>query len=90
MKITLNKSSLHCNISLIFCSFLYSGVCYDQIKLSINDIIILQKSLTPLYETAQNKIRTDQRRLLLFSVIFIFTGVKLGMVNWGVKYLEKY
>ena len=36
-------SNLHCNISDSFCSFSYSGVCFVQLKLSIDDIIIIQK-----------------------------------------------
>ena len=35
-------SSLH--FSLSFCPFLYSGLCYKQIMMSINDVIFVQKS----------------------------------------------
>ena len=34
---------LHWNISHSFCSFLYSGVYYDQLKLSVCDAIVSQK-----------------------------------------------
>ena len=55
---------------------MYSGVFYEQIKLSINDVIVAQKSSnvesyyydlwknTPRYEIVQNKIKIDQWRLL--------------------------
>ena len=36
-------SSLHCNISLSFCSFLYNGVYFNRLKLSVNDVIVNQK-----------------------------------------------
>ena len=32
-------SSLHCNISLSFCSFLYHGVCFEQLKLSVSQLV---------------------------------------------------
>ena len=37
-------SSLHCNISLSFCSFLYNGVCFVGLKLSVRDVMLSQKS----------------------------------------------
>ena len=36
-------SSLHCNISLSFCLFFYNGVCFEGLKLSVDDTIISQK-----------------------------------------------
>ena len=36
-------SSLHCSTSLSFCSFSYNGVCFDNLKLSVNDVIVNQK-----------------------------------------------
>ena len=36
-------SSLHWSISLSYCSFSYSGLCYEQLKLSIDDVIVAQK-----------------------------------------------
>ena len=39
----INRSSLHCNISLSFCSFSYNEVYFDGIKLSVNDVIDSQK-----------------------------------------------
>ena len=36
-------SSLHWSISLSFCSFLYNGVYYDVLKLSLSDVIVVQK-----------------------------------------------
>ena len=38
------SSSLYCNISLSFLSFLYNGVYFDELNLSVNDVIISQKS----------------------------------------------
>ena len=35
--ISLQFSSLHCNISLSFCSFLYNGVCFDGFRFSVYD-----------------------------------------------------
>ena len=37
------NSSLHWLISLSFCLFLYNGVCYNQLKLSISYVIVIQK-----------------------------------------------
>ena len=37
-----NKSLKH-NISLSFCAFLYNGVCFNGLKLSISDVIDSQK-----------------------------------------------
>ena len=42
-KASMLHSSLHCNISLSFCAFLYNGVCFDQSKLSVSGIIVSQK-----------------------------------------------
>ena len=42
-KSTVVLSSLHCNISLSFCLFLYNGVCFDELNLSFSDIIVIQK-----------------------------------------------
>ena len=39
----INIGGLDCNISLSFCSFLYNGVCYDVLKLSVSDVIVSQK-----------------------------------------------
>ena len=39
-----SKYSLHWSISLSFCSFLYNGVCYGGLKLSVYDVIVSQKS----------------------------------------------
>ena len=36
-------SSLHCIISLSFCSFLYSGVHVDKFRYSVDDVIVTQK-----------------------------------------------
>ena len=41
--IWVQRSSLHLSISLSFCSFLYSGVCLDILKLSVSDITVSQK-----------------------------------------------
>ena len=37
-------SSLHWSFSLSFCSFLYNGVCFVGLRLSVNDVIVSQKS----------------------------------------------
>ena len=37
------QSSLHCSFSLLFCSLLYYGVYCNQLKLSVNDVIVSQK-----------------------------------------------
>ena len=39
----LNTSSLHWNFSLSCCSFSYSGVYFEQLKLSVSDVIVNQK-----------------------------------------------
>ena len=36
-------SSLHWNIPLSFCSFLYNGICFGGLKLSVSDVIVSQK-----------------------------------------------
>ena len=36
-------SSLHWISSLSFCSYLYSGVCFNGLKLSVSDLIVSQK-----------------------------------------------
>ena len=38
-----HRSSLHCNVSPSFCSFLYNGVYFDGLKLSVSDVIVSQK-----------------------------------------------
>ena len=39
--LVLNRNgSLHWSISLKFCSFLYNGVCWDLLKLSVSDVIV--------------------------------------------------
>ena len=37
------QSSLHWTFPLSFCSFLYNGVYFDRLKLSVSDIIVSQK-----------------------------------------------
>ena len=37
------NSSLHCNISISFCLFLYTEECFDKLNLSVNDVIDSQK-----------------------------------------------
>ena len=37
-KASIPESSLHCNISLSFCSFLYKGVRFNRLKLSVSDV----------------------------------------------------
>ena len=44
LSLNLNQISLHWNISLSFCSFSYSGICWDVLNLSVSDIIAIQKS----------------------------------------------
>ena len=39
----LKLSSLHCNTSLSFCLFSYSGLCFGKLKLSVSDVIVNQK-----------------------------------------------
>ena len=41
----IQNSSLYWIISLSFSSFLYSGVCYNWLKLSVDGVIIGQKGL---------------------------------------------
>ena len=38
-KLGRGESSLHWSICLSFCSFSYYGVCYNQLKLSVNDVV---------------------------------------------------
>ena len=40
---TKGESSLHCNFSVSFCSFLYNGVYFDGLKLFVSDVIFSQK-----------------------------------------------
>ena len=40
-KASIPQSSLHCNISLSFCSFLYNGVRFNRLKLSVSDIRLI-------------------------------------------------
>ena len=37
------KSSSHWTFSLSSCSFLYNGVCYDELQLLVSDVIVSQK-----------------------------------------------
>ena len=62
----LDLSSLHCNISLSFCSFLYDGVCFQTINLSLDDILFLLKTKNERL-TLQNKEHLKQ---LLTNKIF--------------------
>ena len=65
-----SNSSLHCNISLSFCSFLYSGVYFDQLKLTVNDLIVSQEDsmspVSPVFQYYSNvrlisKIELEER-----------------------------
>ena len=43
-KRTLINSSLHWIISLYFCSFLYDGECFDELRLSVVEVKVNLKS----------------------------------------------
>ena len=43
IKLLLDRSSLHNNIFLSFCSFSYSGACSDLLELPIHDVINVHK-----------------------------------------------
>ena len=43
-KTQLQRSSLHCNISLSFCLFSYNGVGLNGLDLSVSDVIVSLKS----------------------------------------------
>ena len=59
MLFLLDLSSLHCNISLSFGSFLYNGVCFQTINLSLDDILFLLKTKNERL-TLQNKEHLKQ------------------------------
>ena len=59
-----SHSSLHCNISLSFCSLSYNGVCYNLLKLSVSDVIVSQKgsnifiNVCVRYEGTKGRVKT--------------------------------
>ena len=56
-------SSLHRGISLSFYLFLYNGVCFDELKLSVYNVIFSQKG------------SNGDKKLQFFGRDFIFINV---------------
>ena len=63
-KYSLNPKS-NTFISLSFCSFLYNGVCFDGLKLSVNDVIYSQK--VPIETESCNSLGRTIILLALFA-----------------------
>ena len=63
--LTLECSSLHCNISLSFCLFSYNGIFFDGLNLSVSDVIVSQK-----------KVPLETESFILVNVCVRYKGTK--------------
>ena len=63
-------SSLHCNIYLSICSFLYNGVCLGRLKLSADDVIVIYNLLSLLLDCLLTLWWVYAQALLMFLLFF--------------------
>ena len=83
----MGHSSLHWDISISVCSFSYNGVYYDQVKLSVSEIIVSQKGsngdrkllLCEKCHFLKRQIKKEERgvKKIFFKIEFVrFDGTK--------------
>ena len=82
----IHLSSLHCIISLSFCSFSYNGVCYDKLKLSVDDIIVSQKG-----SNGDRKLHgTLNEPREIHSILQKEYRIKTKIVQWRLLFVKAF
>ena len=61
-----NLSSLHWIISLSFCSFLYNGVYFRRLKLSVSEM-----------KNSQKRFQLRRKATFLATVLWFWAGLKM-------------